>query len=131
MENISLQGLNLNIFSYKFNLNNIDFIILNKDLLVYCSNGKILNLEVQNKENVFTQISRLFYEGGIEQFVTLKGKRIFNVEKLKDVLVGSNGIIVRTDNHNVKMSDLNENHAKMLANMYFNSTFITDYELTK
>jgi len=59
------------------------------------------------------------------------GKRIFNVEKLKDVLVGSNGIIVRTDNHNVKMSDLNENHAKMLANMYFNTTFITDYELTK
>ena len=129
MENISLQGTDLNINGYKICLLDIDFIIFDNGINVYHSSGRVLNFKIDL--NHFINMGTMFVDFGIEQFVYLKGHRIVNVENINKVLYSDNGIQVITNKHKVKMNSLNENHAKMLAEMYYTTTFISDYGLVK
>lgn len=129
MDKISLQGIDLNINGYKINLLDIDFIIFDNGINIYKSNGRIINFKIDL--NNFIEIGKALNNAGIEQFVYLKGNRIVNAENIKKVLYGKDYIEVLTENHKVKMNGLAENEARLLAGMYFNSTFISDYNLTR
>lgn len=129
MDEITLQGTDLNVNGYKISLLDIDFIIFDKGINIYKSNGKILNLKINL--NHFLELGRMFNDAGIEQFAYLKGNRIVNVENINKVLWSNNGIQVITGKHNIKMNGLGESEARMLASMHLNSTFISDYNLIK
>lgn len=102
------------------NLEDIDFIMLDKKVRLYKNNGTVIALtggyDYYECADTFWDIA-FAVAGRNNNFIILKG-RVINVSNIKKLEITESGVIINTLAYELQLSDLSKKEIEILANKF-------------